>query len=79
MQSLELLQRRIKAIKLLIPYFRMNRLPIRRLSVSNLVGKNDRRTWKPYYNNRHGYSRSKLHLYFINIFSLLEITGKVLK
>ena len=36
-----------------------SKLPIRRLSTTINVFKNDRRTWKPYYNNRHGWQRCK--------------------
>ena len=35
------------------------KLPIRRLSTTLNVLKNDRRTWKPYYNNRFGWTRCK--------------------
>ena len=58
-------------IKFNSPVIRMDfsKLPIRRLSTTINVFKNDRRTWKPYYNNRHGWQRCKhskitMHRYF---------------
>ena len=43
-----------------------SKLPIRRLSTTINVFKNDRRTWKPYYNNRHGWARCKLSKFSVN-------------
>ena len=48
-------------IKFNSPVIRMDfsKLPIRRLSTTLNAFKNDRRNWKPYYNNRHGWQRCK--------------------
>ena len=43
-----------------------SKLPIRRLSTTINAFKNDRRTWKPYYNNRHGWARCKFSKFSVN-------------
>ena len=54
-----------------------SKLPIRRLSTTINVFKNDRRTWKPYYNNRHGWARCKLSKFSVNQHgSTIEIFGE---
>ena len=55
-------------IKFNSPVIRMDfsKLPIRRLSTTINAFKNDRRTWKPYYNNRHGWARCKFSKFPVN-------------
>jgi len=54
-----------------------SKLPIRRLSTTINVFKNDRRTWKPYYNNRHGWQRSfeKYRSYYVREHDHKQILG----